>query len=100
MIPQERARPSCVGAAAMPAAAAEALALRALAWVLSDDKHVRRFLALSGLAPAAIRDAPEDPGVLRGALDYLLGHEPDLLAFCESAGLAPDLPARARAALP
>ncbi len=99
MIPQERggaARP----AAGMTAETAEALALRALAWVLSDDAHVRRFLALNGLAPAAIRRAPDDPGVLRGALDYLLGHEPDLIAFCDSAGLAPELPARARAALP
>lgn len=92
--------PPCGASASMSAPAAEALALRALAWVLSDDKHVRRFLALNGLAPEAIRAAPEDPGVLRGALDYLLGHEPDLLAFCESAGLAPGLPARARAALP
>ena len=80
--------------------AAEALALRALAHVLSNPDHVRRFLALSGLAPDAIRANPEDPRLLAGVLDYLLANERDLVVFCEADGLAPELPARARAALP
>ncbi len=79
---------------------AETLALRALAWVLADPVHVRRFLALSGLAPDAIRAAPDDPRILAGVLDYLLANEADLIAFCDAAGLPPSLPARTRAAFP
>ncbi len=79
--------------------AAESIALRALAHILSDSLHTRRFMALSGLSPETIRHNPEEPGLLAGALDYFLNHEPDLVAFCDTSGLAPDAPARARATL-
>jgi len=79
---------------------AESIALQALAHILSDSQHTGRFLALSGLGPETIRRNPEEPGLLAGALDYFLNHEPDLIAFCDTNGLALDAPARARAALP
>ena len=78
---------------------AETLALRALAHVVSDAVHLRRFLALSGLRPDTVRENPSDPQLLSGVLDYLLANERDLIAFCDAANVAPDLPAQARAAL-
>lgn len=78
---------------------AETLALRALAHILGDAAHLRRFLALSGLRPDAVRANPSDPQLLTGVLDYLLANERDLIAFCDEANVAPDLPAQARAAL-
>ena len=79
---------------------AEALALRVLAHILSDRVHLRRFLAVSGLAPEALRARPDDPRLLAGALDYLLANERDLIAFCNATETEPSLPGKARAALP
>ena len=38
-----------------------ALALTALAWILSDEARAERFLALTGLTPVALRGALESP---------------------------------------
>ena len=81
---------------------AEGIALRGLAFVLSDDGRAERFLAMSGLDQAALIEAAQraDGAVLGGVLDFLLDWEPDLMAFCAEAGLEPDVPARARRELP
>lgn len=65
------------------------MALRALAWVLSDTSRAERFLALTGLTPDALRASVAEPAMHRAVLDFLCAHEPDLLAAAESLGLAP-----------
>ena len=79
---------------------AETLALLALAHVIGDEALRPRFLALSGLEPDDIRARAQDPALLGAVLDFLLAHEPDLVAFAGSAGVPPAAIARARRDLP
>lgn len=80
--------------------AAETLALQALGHIAADPAALDRLLALTGLEPEQLRSRAADPAVLAGVLDYLLGSEADLLAFCSAAGIDPALPAKARRLLP
>lgn len=76
------------------------IARQALTFIAEDEDRIARFLALSGVGPTEIRDRMQDPAFLGGVLDFLLGHEPDVLAFAEWAGIEPQLPLMARYALP
>ncbi len=76
------------------------IALKALAYIAGDSRALDRFLAQTGFDDAALRAQAEDPAFLGGVLDFVLGEEPLLVDFCADAGLDPELPARARAALP
>ena len=80
--------------------AAEALALRALAFLAGDRERLGRFLALSGFGPAELRAHATDPALLGGVLDHLLGDERLLRAFAEACELPPEAAARARRLLP
>jgi len=74
---------------------AEALAVRALAFIAGDERLLPRFLALSGIAPEEVRRAAGEPGSLAGVLGFLAAHEPDLIAFAQSEAVAPEVVARA-----
>jgi hypothetical protein len=80
--------------------AAEALALRALAFLAEDPERLGRFLALTGLGPAELRMRAADPELLGGVLDHLLGDERLLMAFAEAREIRPEEVARARRVLP
>jgi len=82
-----------------PAAKAEATAIAVIGWLAGEPELLSRFLALTGLAPADLRGAVNDPGFLAGLLDFLMGHEPTLLAFSEASGVAPETVVRAHAVL-
>ena len=79
---------------------AQALALRAVAWLASDSAALGRFLAESGIGPADLRQAVGDAAFLAGVLDHLLADERRLLAFCQADNIAPAKPAAARRLLP
>ena len=68
---------------------ATAVALQALAWVLSDDGRAGRLLALTGLEPEGIRARIGDPAMLGAVLAFLESHEPDLIACAEALGVKP-----------
>jgi hypothetical protein len=72
-----------------PAYDAQALALGALGWVLADEGRAERLLALTGLTPDALRGGLGDPGVLGAVLDFLGGHEPDLIAAAAALATEP-----------
>jgi hypothetical protein len=78
---------------------AEILALQGLAWLAGEPEQLQRFLNLSGLDVDQLRQAAGTMPLNVAILDFLLGHEPDLLRFCESTGVDPADPARARRAL-
>lgn len=59
-------------------------ALKAITFILADDVLRDRFLALSGLSPEEIRASIQRPDFLASVLEFLIGHEPDLLAFAEA----------------
>ena len=77
----------------------EALALRALVWVLADDERAQRLLALTGLTPDALRAGVGDTPLLAAVLDFLCGNESDLVAAAEALGVAPAQLAGARESL-
>ncbi len=68
---------------------AEALALSALGWTLSDGARAERLLALTGLNPDDLRSRLGDAQVLAAILGFLEAHEPDLVACAEAIGVAP-----------
>lgn len=78
---------------------AETTAIQALGWIASDPEMMSRFLGLTGLDPSQVRNAAGEPGFLAGVLDFILGHEPSVLAFSAEIGIDPAETAQARAVL-
>ena len=74
---------------------AEETAAAILGWLANEPDMLGRFLALSGLQANQLRSAVDDPGFLAGMIDFLMGHEPTLLAFCEATDTKPEAVAAA-----
>lgn len=68
---------------------AEILALQGLGWLAGEAEELQKFLNLSGIDAEGLRQAAGTPEMGIAILDYLLGHEPLLLRFCDSAEVAP-----------
>ena len=75
---------------------AEALAIQALNFLATEPARLSRFLALSGLDPAAIRAAAGEAGFLAGVLSHLGEDETLLTQFAADAGVTPAEVDRAR----
>ena len=67
--------------------AAEALAIQALTFIAGDGERLGHFLAATGIGPAEIRAAAQEPGFLIGVLDHLAADERLLSAFAAEAGV-------------
>lgn len=67
----------------------ETLALRLIGWIVADSARGDRMLALTGLDPAALRTSLTQPATLAALMDFVIGHEPDLVACAEALGVAP-----------
>ena len=78
----------------------ETLALMALAYIAGDSDLLERFLALSGLDLEGLKARAQDPNLLGAILDFLLAHEPDLMAFAADSQVQPASIAAARRKLP
>ncbi|KXG86466.1 DUF3572 domain-containing protein [Agrobacterium bohemicum] len=65
-------------------------AIAILGWLASEPDMLSRFLALTGLQPNMLRQSVNDPGFLAGLTDFIMSHEPDLMAFCEATGTKPE----------
>ncbi len=79
---------------------AQTIALQALGHIAADDDLLGGFMAHTGLAIDELKPLAADPAFLGGVLDFLLSDEAGLLAFCETADIAPELPKLARQSLP
>jgi hypothetical protein len=79
---------------------AEVVALQAVGWIVADDGLLSRFVMLTGCGADELRRHVDQPAFLGSVLDFLLGNEPDVLAFAAHAGLAPETVLLARAGLP
>lgn len=64
--------------------------------MLADDKRALRFLDLTGLTPAQLRERIAAPELQLSVLEFLCAHEPDLLAAAERLGVEPGAIAAAR----
>ena len=67
--------------------------------MLADEDRASRLLALTGLTPEALREGLGDPAVLGAVLEFLCGHEADLVAAANELGVEPQVLASARQAL-
>jgi len=84
---------------AVSAHEAEALALRAIAYIAADEKRLSRLMALAGIAPQDLRERLSSRQFLAGILEFVLGDEAMVIDFAATAGLPPESVARALAAL-
>ncbi|WP_332685767.1 DUF3572 domain-containing protein [Bosea sp. (in: a-proteobacteria)] len=75
---------------------AEALALRALAFLASEPERLEPFLAATGLGPATLRSAAQEPGFLLAVLDHLCASDSLLLEFAGNLSLNPEIIGQAR----
>ena len=71
----------------LAAEVAEVLAIQALGFIAQDEERLGRFLALTGMGPAEIREAARERHFLAGVLDYVNGDEELLVAFADHAGI-------------
>jgi hypothetical protein len=79
--------------------AAEGLAIQALTFIAGDGERLGRFLAVTGIGPAEIRSAADEPHFLAGVLDYLAADDRLIAAFAAETGTDPADVGRAHAAL-
>lgn len=72
------------------------IALLAIGWIVAEPGRIERFLTLTGLDASQLREGLGDAAVLGAVLDFLLTHEPDLIACAEAIGERPEAVAAAR----
>jgi hypothetical protein len=68
----------------------QAVALSALAAILTDERRAARFLDLTGLSPDGIRSRLDDPALMAACLAFLEAHEPDLEAVAAALSMKPE----------
>ncbi len=84
----------------MKAAAAETIALQALAFIAADDDTLNAFMASTGFGITDLKTSAADPAFLGGVLDFVLQDDNNVLGFCKAVDLEPADLFRARHALP
>lgn len=75
------------------------MAIQALSFIAEEPERLRRFLAVTGIAPAEIRAAASEPGFLAGVLEHLTADERLLTAFAADADIDPAAIGKALATL-
>lgn len=81
-------------------AAAEALALQAVALIVADEDLMPRFLGVSGCAGEELRERITDLDFLGAVLDFILETDETVHALAAVAGIAPETIMLARSRLP
>ncbi len=74
----------------------ETLALRLIGWIVSDGTRAERMLALTGLTPQDLRDSLDNRGTLSALMDFVINHEPDLIACAQALEVKPAVLVAAR----
>lgn len=80
--------------------AAEAIALKCLAWLAGNEELLPVFLGATGASAEDLRERAQDPDFLGSVLDFVLLDDAWVMAFCAAEGLENTAPMVARAALP
>lgn len=70
---------------------AEELAVAALLFIANDPELMPRFLNITGINAEDIRQAAATEGFLAGVLQFIMAHEPTLMAFSNQSGYLPQL---------
>lgn len=79
---------------------ADALSLKALAFLASDENRLGRFLTATGIQLDDLRAKADDRHTLSAVLDYLLADQSLLMVFAAEADISPTDVEQARAILP
>lgn len=64
--------------------------------MLADGDRAERLLSLTGLTPEILRERLTDRSTLAAVLEYLEGHEPDLVLAADALNVPPERLAAAR----
>ena len=83
----------------MDADQAQTIAVSALAFLAQDIQRLGRFLALTGIGPAELREQARTSRVQAAVLDHLSHDESLLLAFAATSAIAPQRIAEAQRVL-
>ena len=67
--------------------------------MLADQDRAERLLSLTGLTPDILRDQLTERSTLAAVLEYLAGHEPDLVLAADALNVPPERLVRAHAEL-
>ena len=78
---------------------AETVALKALAWLVTQEDVVSVFLGATGASVEDLRVRASEPEFLGSVLEFLTMDDAWVVAFCDEAGLAYELPMQAAAQL-
>ena len=84
----------------MNAERAEIIAMQAMGWLVGNDELCPIFLGSTGGSEADLRARASDPDFQASVLEFITMDDAWVIAFCDSVGLAYDMPLRARYALP
>jgi len=68
---------------------AQMIAIKGLQFLAGDEEQLGRFLALTGCDPGDLRTNADSPDFLAGILEFFMGNEPTLLAFCSQYAIDP-----------
>lgn len=79
---------------------AQAVALRALAFVADNEDRLMRFLSSSGIGQEDVQNRLTDPAFLAGVLDFVLADDKMTVEFVNQINIDPMLPRLARRKLP
>ncbi|MXO91207.1 DUF3572 family protein [Altererythrobacter aquaemixtae] len=66
------------------------MALAALGWVLGDQDRAERLLSLTGMTPDVLREGIGQAYVQAAVLEFLINHEPDLVAAADDLQVKPE----------
>ena len=75
--------------------AADEIAVAVLTWLAGEPDMLSRFLALTGLDASSLRAMSGNRGFKAGLLEFVLAHQPSLMAFSAHSGIAPEAVAAA-----
>lgn len=78
---------------------AQTIALRVIGWIVAETGRAERFLAMTGLDGDQLRAGLSGKAIPLAAMDFLLGHEPDLIACAADLGETPQALVAAREGL-
>lgn len=79
---------------------AEAIALQALGWLVSNEELLPVFLGATGASVTDLAESAGQPAFLASVLDFLLMDDAWIIAFCDAVNLPYTVPQQCRAALP
>lgn len=66
------------------------IAIKGLQYLAGDEEQLGRFLNLTGCNLADLRQNAGSPEFLAGILEFFMGNEPTLLAFCAQHSIDPE----------